>query len=357
MTPALDPALVDRFKGRDILSTRDFTREEILFVLDAASLFAGRAAGDRASDDRASDDRASDDMGLLRGKVLATLFFEPSTRTRLSFETAMKRLGGNTIGFADAGVSSAAKGESLHDTVRVVEGYCDAIVIRHPREGAARVAAEATRLPVINGGDGSNQHPTQTFIDLYTIREAQGKVSGLNIGFLGDLKYGRAPPPPPRAGGGGGGPPPPKHPPPHPPAHALVTAAAAMGNQLTLISPVELRLPSPIMDELRESGAKPVQTADLGAALKDLDVLYVTRIQQERFPDPLEYERVRNAYRIDRGTLEGAGKRLSVLHPLPRVREIDPEVDSMDCALYFRQAHNGVVVRKALLSLLLGVLP
>ena len=332
MTPALDPALVDRFKGRDILSTRDFTREEILFVLDAASLFAGRAAGDRASDDRASDDRASDDMGLLRGKVLATLFFEPSTRTRLSFETAMKRLGGNTIGFADAGVSSAAKGESLHDTVRVVEGYCDAIVIRHPREGAARVAAEATRLPVINGGDGSNQHPTQTFIDLYTIREAQGKVSGLNMGFLGDLKYGRA-------------------------AHALVTAAAAMGNQLTLISPVELRLPSPIMDELRESGAKPVQTADLGAALKDLDVLYVTRIQQERFPDPLEYERVRNAYRIDRGTLEGAGKRLSVLHPLPRVREIDPEVDSMDCALYFRQAHNGVVVRKALLSLLLGVLP
>ena len=332
MTPALDPALVDRFKGRDILSTRDFTREEILFVLDAASLFAGRAAGDRASDDRASDDRASDDMGLLRGKVLATLFFEPSTRTRLSFETAMKRLGGNTIGFADAGVSSAAKGESLHDTVRVVEGYCDAIVIRHPREGAARVAAEATRLPVINGGDGSNQHPTQTFIDLYTIREAQGKVSGLNIGFLGDLKYGRGAP-------------------------ALVTAAAAMGNQLTLISPVELRLPSPIMDELRESGAKPVQTADLGAALKDLDVLYVTRIQQERFPDPLEYERVRNAYRIDRGTLEGAGKRLSVLHPLPRVREIDPEVDSMDCALYFRQAHNGVVVRKALLSLLLGVLP
>ena len=332
MTPALDPALVDRFKGRDILSTRDFTREEILFVLDAASLFAGRAAGDRASDDRASDDRASDDMGLLRGKVLATLFFEPSTRTRLSFETAMKRLGGNTIGFADAGVSSAAKGESLHDTVRVVEGYCDAIVIRHPREGAARVAAEATRLPVINGGDGSNQHPTQTFIDLYTIREALGMVSGVNFGFLGDINYVRA-------------------------AHALVTAAAAMGNQLTLISPVELRLPSPIMDELRESGAKPVQTADLGAALKDLDVLYVTRIQQERFPDPLEYERVRNAYRIDRGTLEGAGKRLSVLHPLPRVREIDPEVDSMDCALYFRQAHNGVVVRKALLSLLLGVLP
>jgi len=321
MTPALDPALVDRFKGRDILSTRDFTREEILFVLDAAAMFARRAAsGDVEAD-----------LALLRGKVLATLFFEPSTRTRLSFETAIKRLGGNTIGFADAGVSSASKGESLHDTVRVVEGYCDAIVIRHPREGAARVAAEATRLPVINGGDGSNQHPTQTFIDLYTIREAHGKVSGLNIGFLGDLKYGRA-------------------------AHALVTAAAAMGNDLTLISPVELRLPASIMDELKETGAKPVLTADLDAAVKDLDVLYVTRIQRERFPDPLEYERVRNAYRVDRRTLEGAGGRLCVLHPLPRVREIDPEVDGLEGALYFRQAHNGVTVRKALLALLLGVI-
>jgi aspartate carbamoyltransferase catalytic subunit len=317
MTPALDPALVDRFKGRDILSTRDFTREEILFVLDAARLFA---------------DGGGEEARPLRGKVLATLFFEPSTRTRLSFEAAIKRLGGNTIGFADAGVSSAAKGESLHDTVRVVEGYCDAIVIRHPREGAARLAAEATRLPVVNGGDGSNQHPTQTFIDLYTIREAKGKVSGLHIGFLGDLKYGRA-------------------------AHALLTAAAAMGNRLTLISPVELRLPGSIMEELKEAGAKPVQTSDLDAALRDLDVLYVTRIQQERFHDPLEYERVRNAYRLDRRTLEGAGRRLSILHPLPRVREIDPEVDSMEGALYFRQAHNGVTVRKALLCLLLGVLP
>ena len=314
MTPALDPTLVARFRGRDVLSTRDFTREEILFVLDAAKLFEG------------------EERPLLRNRILATLFFEPSTRTRLSFESAMKRLGGNTIGFAEAGVSSAAKGESLHDTVRVVEGYCDAIVLRHPREGAARVAAEATRLPVVNGGDGSNQHPTQTFIDLYTIREACGKVSGLNIGFLGDLKYGRA-------------------------AHALVHAAAAMGNSLTLISPVELRLPAPLLDEVRETGAKPVQTGDLDAALRDLDVLYVTRIQEERFPDPLEFERVRNAYRVDRRTLEGAGRKLCILHPLPRVREIDPEVDSMDGALYFRQAHNGVTVRKALLSLLLGVLP
>lgn len=313
-TPGLDPTLAARFKGRDVLSTRDFTREEILFVLDASKGFEG------------------EERPLLKGKVLATLFFEPSTRTRLSFESAMKRLGGNTIGFADAGVSSAAKGESLHDTARVVEGYCDAIVIRHPREGAARVAAEATRLPVVNGGDGSNQHPTQTFIDLYTIREACGKVSGLNIGFLGDLKYGRA-------------------------AHALVLSAASLGNALTLVSPVELRLPSALLDEVRETGAKPVQTADLEAVLRDLDVLYVTRIQQERFPDPLEFERVRNAYRIDRETLEKAGRRLCVLHPLPRVREIDPDVDSMEGALYFRQAHNGVTVRKALLSLLLGVKP
>jgi aspartate carbamoyltransferase catalytic subunit len=312
--PALDPDLVDRFRGRDVISTRDFTREEILFVLDASERFEGEV------------------RPLLAGKVLATLFFEPSTRTRLSFESAIKRLGGSTVGFADPTVSSAAKGETLHDTVRVVEGYCDAIVIRHPREGAARVASEATRLPVINGGDGSNQHPTQTFIDLYTIRQAAGRASGLHIGFLGDLKYGRA-------------------------AHALVSAAAALGNDLTLISPVELRLPSSLLDEIKEAGARATQTADLDAALKDLDVLYVTRIQQERFPDPQEYERVRNAYRVDRRTLEAGRKGLAILHPLPRVREIDPEVDSMDGALYFRQAHNGVTVRKALLALLLGALP
>ena len=310
----LDPALVDRFQGRDILSTRDFTREEILFVLDAARRFEGES------------------RPLLAGRVLATLFFEPSTRTRLSFESAMKRLGGSTIGFADPTVSSAAKGETLHDTVRVVEGYCDAIVIRHPREGAARVAAEATRLPVINGGDGSNQHPTQTFIDLYTIREAQGRADGLHIGFLGDLKYGRA-------------------------AHALITAAAALGNHLTLVSPVELRLPPSILEEIKEAGGRATQTADLEAAIRDLDVLYVTRIQQERFPDPMEYERVRNAYRVDRRALELGKKGLSVLHPLPRVREIDPDVDSMEGALYFRQAHNGVTVRKALLALLMGVKP
>jgi aspartate carbamoyltransferase catalytic subunit len=309
--PALDPDLVDRFRGRDILSTRDFTREELLFVLDAANLFE------------------KEERPLLAGKVLATLFFEPSTRTRLSFESAMKRLGGATIGFADPGVSSTTKGETLYDTVRVVEGYCDAIVLRHPREGAARTAAEATRIPVINGGDGSNQHPTQTCLDLYTIREAQGKVEGLNIGFLGDLKYGRA-------------------------AHALITAAAALGNHLTLVSPLELRLPPTILDEIKEAGAKSTQTSDLDAVLKDLDVLYVTRIQQERFPDPLEYERVRNAYRIDRATVERGKKGLSVLHPLPRVREIATEVDAMDGALYFRQAHNGVTVRKALLALLLG---
>jgi len=216
--------------------------------------------------------------------------------------------------------------------VKVVEGYCDAIVIRHPREGSARVAGEATRLPVINGGDGSNQHPTQTFVDLYTIREAQGKVSGLNIGFLGDLKYGRA-------------------------AHALINAAASLGNHLTLISPIELRLPPPILDEIKETGAKPTQTADLEASIRDLDVLYVTRIQQERFADPLEYERVRNAYRLDLKTLALGRKGLSVLHPLPRVREIDPEVDESEGALYFKQAHNGVTVRKALLALLFGVMP
>lgn len=312
--PDLDRSLKERFAGKDIISIRDFSPAELLFVLDATDRIAG------------------EDRPLLAGKVLATLFFEPSTRTRLSFESAVKRLGGHCIGFADAGVSSTAKGESLHDTVRVVEGYCDAIVLRHPREGAARVAAEATRLPVLNGGDGSNQHPTQTFIDLFTIREACGKVSGLEIGFLGDLKYGRA-------------------------AHGLVAAAAALGNRVTLISPPDLRLPAPLLEEVQEAGVKPRQTADLEGALKDLDVLYVTRIQRERFPDPLEFERVRNAYRLDRRLLEGAGHPVCVLHPLPRVREIATEVDSMEGALYFRQAHNGVTVRKALLALIFGVMP
>ena len=313
-SPRLDPALVHRFRGRDVISTRDFTREEIRFILDAARALDGV------------------DRPLLAGRVLATLFFEPSTRTRLSFEAAMKRLGGATIGFADPEVSSTAKGESLHDTVRVVEGYCDAILLRHPREGASRVAAEATRLPVLNGGDGSNQHPTQTFVDLYTIREAHGDVTGLNIGFLGDLKYGRA-------------------------AHALLAGAAMLGNRITLVSPPELRLPAPLLDELKEAGAKPVQTADLDSVLGDLDVLYVTRIQRERFPDPMEYERVRNAYRLDRATVERGRKGLCVLHPLPRVNEIDPGVDDLPGALYFRQAHNGVTVRKALLCLVLGVMP
>ncbi len=312
---ALDRSHAARFLGRDVLSTRDFSREEVLFLLDASKRME------------------KEERPLLRGKVLATLFFEPSTRTRLSFESAMKRLGGQCIGFADARVSSTAKGETLHDTVRVVEGYCDAIVIRHPREGAARVAAEATRLPVVNGGDGSNQHPTQTFVDLYTIREACGKVTGLHIGFLGDLKYGRA-------------------------AHGLVAAAAAFGNRITLVSPPELRLPSSLLEEVtEESKERPRQTADLAEALRDVDVLYVTRIQQERFPDPLEFERVRNAYRLDRRMLESAPRKPCVLHPLPRVREIDPDVDSMEGALYFRQAHNGVTVRKALLALLFGVLP
>ncbi|MHC4923170.1 MAG: aspartate carbamoyltransferase [Planctomycetota bacterium] len=303
-----------RFKGRDVISIRDFTIPEIRFVLDTARRI----------------EKTPDP--LLQGRVLSNLFFEPSTRTRLSFESAMARLGGSHIGFADAAVSSTAKGESLHDTIRVVEGYCDVIVLRHPREGAARVAAEATSLPVINGGDGSNQHPTQTLIDLYTIRESCKRVTDLSIGFLGDLKYGRA-------------------------AHGLVEAAAMLGNRLTLISPTDLRLPKRLLDEARERGAEARQVKDLDKVVGDLDVLYVTRIQRERFPDSLEFERVRNAYRLDRKALEAGGEGLCVLHPLPRVEEISPEVDDMDGALYFRQAHNGVTVRKALLALLLGEMP
>ncbi|MDH3285864.1 MAG: aspartate carbamoyltransferase, partial [Acidobacteriota bacterium] len=264
-------------------------------------------------------------------RVLALLFFEPSTRTRLSFESAMVRLGGSCVGFAEAGISSASKGESLKDTIRIVEHYCDMIVLRHPWEGSARASAEATALPVINGGDGANQHPTQTLLDLYTIQRRLGRVSGLTIGFLGDLKYGRA-------------------------AHSLIEAAALLGNELLLVAPDSLRLQQRWIDELEAQGASYEETESLADALPRVDVLYVTRIQQERFADPLDYERVRNAYQVNREAVDRGKDGMIVMHPLPRVQEIHPSVDESPRAAYFEQAKNGVTVRKALLALLMGAL-
>jgi aspartate carbamoyltransferase catalytic subunit len=308
---ATELELAGQMQGSDIISVRQFRPQDLRTLLGIVERFE------------------TDQRGLLDGKVLAALFFEPSTRTRLSFESAMARLGGSVVGFADAGISSATKGESLQDTIRIVEHYADLFVIRHPYEGAARAAADATELPVINGGDGSNQHPTQTLLDLYTIKRRLGRTSHLRIGFLGDLKYGRA-------------------------AHSLIEAAAMLGNDLVLISPKSLRLPQRHIRELDVSGAKYEQTDDHAAAIPTLDVLYVTRIQRERFADPLNYERVKNAYQINRATVDAGKDGLIVMHPLPRVNEIHPDVDASPRAAYFEQAKNGVTVRKALLALLVG---
>jgi aspartate carbamoyltransferase catalytic subunit len=232
------------------------------------------------------------------------------------------------IGFADAKMSSLSKGESLSDTIRVVEGYCDAILLRHPMEGSARVAAESASVPVINGGDGSNQHPTQTFLDLYTIRKATGRLDGLRLGFLGDLRYSRT-------------------------VHSLARSLLHFDSEFAFVGPPMLRLPEELRDLLARAGRLPFEASTLEEA-GELDVLYVTRIQRERFPDPQDYEKVKNAYRLDRAAAERFGPHLKILHPLPRVTEVDPDVDSLPGALYFEQARNGVTVRKALLALILG---
>ena len=300
----------NRFHGRSVVSAEDFSKEDLLDLLDQAPSYEG-------------------DVGpRLRGKILATLFFEPSTRTRLSFESAMHRLGGAVLGFADAKMSSLSKGESLADTIRVVEGYCDAILIRHPMEGAARLAAETASIPVINGGDGSNQHPTQTFLDLYTIRKSTGRLDDLRIAFFGDLRYSRT-------------------------VHSLAKALLHFSVTMDFVGPPTLRLPDDLRDLLRDRGRLGREVESLGE-LDGLDVLYVTRTQKERFPDPADYEGIKNACRLDRAAAERFGPNLKILHQLPCVTEVDPDVDSLPGALYFEQAKNGVTVRKALLHQILG---
>ena len=307
----LTPGDRELFAEKNIISMRDFTREEILRVLEAAERF--------------------EDYGgeMLRGKVLGSLFFEPSTRTRLSFDSAMKRLGGQVIGFSDARGTSTEKGESLVDTIKVVEGYCDCILIRHPLEGAARLAAESTELKVINGGDGSNQHPTQTFLDMYTIRKYKGRVDRLTIAFIGDLKYGRT-------------------------VHSLVETLANFDTRFYLISPPILALPEHIVEEMDGQEVFHRELESLFDIDEPIDIIYATRIQKERFADPMEYEKVRNAYRLDVSTLEKFDAQVAIMHPLPRVNEISTELDAYPGSLYFDQAHNGVVVRMALLALLMG---
>ncbi|MDH5494789.1 MAG: aspartate carbamoyltransferase [Candidatus Bathyarchaeota archaeon] len=302
-----------KFKGRDIISLKDFSREEIDYVLEMA---------------RAMEPMARTGSDSLRGKILATLFFEPSTRTRLSFESAMHRLGGSAIGFAEAEIASVKKGENLADTMRVVESYADVIVVRHPLEGAARLAAEFAGVPVINGGSGAEEHPTQALLDLYTIVKEKERIDGLNVALVGDLRYGRT-------------------------VHSLAYALSLYNVKLFFVSPDMLHMRREVLEVIKEK-IKVTEKSSLEEIIGDVDVLYMTRIQKERFPDAAEYAKVKGSYRVDLGLLERARKDMIVLHPLPRVDEIAPEVDGTSHARYFQQVWNGIVMRMALLALILG---
>jgi aspartate carbamoyltransferase catalytic subunit len=305
------------FKGRHLCHISDLDTPEIEAILKVADKMAPASRGlDRRHD--------------ADGKVLATLFFEPSTRTRLSFESAMARLGGATITVAQPGQTSLTKGETLSDTIRMVAAYSDIIVLRHPQEGAARLAARYSSVPVINAGDGAGQHPTQTLVDLYTIQKEKGRIAGNKVAIVGDLKYGRT-------------------------VHSLAHALARFGAEMTLVAPPSLQMPEDARRALDEMGARVSATESLDEVIGTADVLYVTRIQKERFPDLEEYKKVQGSYQISTQLLGSAKKGLIVLHPLPRVGEIAPEVDSTPHAKYFEQAANGVAVRMALLKELLGV--
>ncbi|MCD8312633.1 MAG: aspartate carbamoyltransferase, partial [Bacteroidales bacterium] len=266
---------------------------------------------------------------LLEGKVVASLFFEPSTRTRLSFETAVKRLGARVIGFSDTSNTSLSKGESLKDTIKMVSNYVDLIVMRHPLEGSSRYASEVAGVPVVNAGDGANQHPSQTLLDLYTIRQTQGRLDGLTINMAGDLKYGRT-------------------------THSLLQAMSYFSPKFIFTAPEELKMPQEYKTFLDQHGIGYEETSNFEEHLNDCDILYMTRVQQERFSDPFEYEKVKDVYRLTASMLGGVRENMKILHPLPRVGEIAQDVDDTPYAYYFKQAENGLYVRMAIISYLLG---
>lgn len=293
---------------RHIISIRDLDRPAIDAFLDAAAEIEGKRY----------------DPQLLAGQILGLLFFEPSTRTRMSFESAMARLGGTSLTMDSVEASSVAKGETLADTIRVVSGYVDAIVLRHPREGAARLASEFASVPVINAGDGAGQHPSQTLLDLYTIRKSM-PIDGVRVGLLGDLRYGRT-------------------------THSLALALSLYGAGIAAVAPKGLELPSGIVRELADRGTVVDEYSAIEDVIADLDVLYVTRIQRERFPDTASYLDVASSYRITPELVAEAKESMIILHPLPRVDEIDPRVDALANAKYFEQAHHGVSVRMAMLA-------
>ena len=304
------------FYDKDLVSIRDLNREQINCLLDMSEEMIPYAKGEKVKK-------------VLDGKVLGNLFFEPSTRTKLSFESAAGRLGCTVIDVSEMSMTSMSKGETLADTIKMVDGYCDVIVLRHPHEGAARLAAKFSENPVINAGDGAGSHPTQTLLDLFTMRSAKGSLDGLNIVLVGDLKYGRT-------------------------VHSLAEALTMFGAKLTLVAPESLQMPADTFKHIVDKGCRPVKTAVLEDVIGQADVLYVTRIQRERFPDPAEYQKVAGMYRIGNAMLREAKRDMIVMHPLPRVDEILPEVDSTPHAKYFEQAFNGVPVRMALLCAILG---
>ncbi len=297
---------------QSLVSIHDFTKEDILRIMELAADF-----------------EANPDQ-LLYGKVVASLFFEPSTRTRLSFESAINRLGARVIGFSDMNNTSVTKGETLHDTIRVISNYCDMIVMRHPVEGAARYASEVSRVPVVNAGDGANQHPSQTLLDLYSILKTQGRLDDINIMMVGDLKYGRT-------------------------VHSLLEALSHFKAEFTFVSPPELQMPTEYKMQLYERGISYYETTDIMERMGMADIIYMTRVQRERFSDVMEYERVKNAYVLHNDMLADTKPNMRILHPLPRVNEIAPDVDENPKAYWFQQTENGVYTRMAIMAYLFGV--
>ena len=303
-------------KGKDILNTAQFSLEELNLIINTAANFEKRVKGGEV-------------IKSMEGQVVASLFFEPSTRTRLSFEAAINRLGARVITMANAASSSVSKGETLADTIRTVDGYVDVIIIRHPMKGSAKIAADNASHPVINGGDGAGQHPTQALLDLYTIRKEKGVLGGHTVTFLGDLKNGRT-------------------------VHSLGYLMSLYRNKMIFVSPKSLKMPEEITADLKSRGAEIKETENIEKALSVSDIVYVTRVQRERFENPEDYEKVKGLYIINRAMINQAKKGITILHPLPRVDEISTDVEDYEGAAYFRQAHNGLYVRMALLALITG---
>ncbi len=301
-------------RKESLVSITDYSKEQILDLLEKTKKF-----------------EANPNRRVLEGKVIATLFFEPSTRTRLSFETAVNRLGGRVIGFSDAATTSSSKGETLKDTIMMVSNYADLIIMRHYLEGAARYASEISSIPIVNAGDGANQHPSQTMLDLYSIYKTQGTLQNLNITMVGDLKYGRT-------------------------VHSLLMAMSHFNPTFHFVAPDELKMPEEYKEFCRQKNIPYQEHSDFTEeVINQADILYMTRVQRERFTDLMEYEKVKNVYTLHNQMLDGSKPNLRVLHPLPRVNEISYDVDDNPKAYYFQQAQNGLYARQAIICNVLGI--